>query len=205
MSFSAPPQKSARTLRRTGSYLSLTDMQAGVDPPLYGRGGPSSSMADCSAVVPYTRSLRYYKEQRERRKAPFTRSHAFVIESPRSSPPNTYSPSRITMPRGRTTSPLAPTQGMRPARASFPRSKPEPDLYRVAITTRMRMSPEGRQILNIGPRLAMSILTATRELEKIVAAERDSDRGVAMNDETPLSTSWVVVPPEDWEMIDCSA
>jgi len=84
----------------------------------------------------------------------------------------------------------------------------------------MRGTPEGQKILHMGPRLAVSIMTATRELERIVAAqaekekerdrERDRDNDVVMNDiSSPppmsLSNSWVVVPGEDWEMIDCGA
>jgi hypothetical protein len=78
----------------------------------------------------------------------------------------------------------------------------------------------------MGPRLAVSILTATRELEKIVAAQMqmgsggglggcgggDGDVDVPMADGTmsgmgaTLSKSWIVVPGgEDWEMVDCSS
>jgi hypothetical protein len=68
------------------------------------------------------------------------------------------------------------------------------------------MSPEGQKILAMGPRLALSIYTATKELEQLVAAQRDSDGDMAMSGgEHVLSTSWVVVPQEDWEMVDCSA
>jgi hypothetical protein len=85
----------------------------------------------------------------------------------------------------------------------------------------MRCSPEGQKILSMGPRLAVSILTATRELERIVAAQMinglgtmygEGDGDVAMVDGTgamgvgPLSKSWIVVPGgEDWEMVDCSS
>jgi len=73
----------------------------------------------------------------------------------------------------------------------------------------MRCSPEGQKILLMGPRLALSILTATRELEKIVAQQTlDADReDVAMSDVGggPLANSWVFVPGEDWEMVDCGA
>jgi hypothetical protein len=56
----------------------------------------------------------------------------------------------------------------------------------------------------MGPRLAVSILTATRELERIVASQMDVDTDIAVKDGA-LSRSWVVVPGEDrdWEMIDC--
>lgn len=69
----------------------------------------------------------------------------------------------------------------------------------------------------MGPRLAMSIMTATQELERIVAdqQERDKDNDVVMSDSTlvspsslampVLTASWVMVKGEDWEMIDCAA
>ncbi|OBZ72361.1 hypothetical protein A0H81_07845 [Grifola frondosa] len=208
MSFSTPtPNKASRTLRRTGSYLSLADMEAAIETPLYGHNGATS----CSRTsdIPYTRTLRYYKELRDRRRGTYARSPTIVIQTTPAPLPPSSAPvytARLTMPRPRTSSPLAPARTILPARASFPRSKPEPNLYRMAITTRMRMSPEGQKILNMGPRLAISIYTATKELEQIVAAQRDSDRDVAMsNADSPLSNSWVVVPPEDWEMVDCTA
>ncbi|PCH42300.1 hypothetical protein WOLCODRAFT_25280 [Wolfiporia cocos MD-104 SS10] len=221
MTFTAPPppQKAARTLRRTGSYLSLEAMQAAEETTLYGRAGapqPKERLTN----VPSTRSLRHYKEERERRKASL-RSTPTVIQTPSTStPPPPPVPSAspcMAAPRPRTSSPLAPKQTALPARAAFPRSKPQPDLYRMAITTRMRMSPEGRKILYMGPRLALSMYTANRELEKslfsatneleqIVAAQRETDNDVVMADtDGSLAKSWVVVPQEDWEMIDCSA
>ena len=117
----------------------------------------------------------------------------------------------------RTSSPLSPTRTTLPGRPVFPRSKPETDLYRTAIKTCMRSSPLGQKILHMGPRLAMSIMTATQELERIVAdqQERDKDNDVVMSDSTlvsptslampVLTTSWVMVKGEDWEMIDCAA
>lgn len=61
----------------------------------------------------------------------------------------------------------------------------------------------------MGPRLAISIITATRELERLVAAqgEREDDfNDVAMTDSAPVMTSsWVVVQGDDWEMLDCKA
>ncbi|CCM04987.1 uncharacterized protein FIBRA_07185 [Fibroporia radiculosa] len=219
MSFSAPlpPQKSARTLRRTGSYLSLEDMQTAVETTLYGRNGaPSSLYANPSAGAPHTRSLRHYKDERDRRKATL-RSSNTVVQMPSITVTTSHIPSRIPIPRLRTSSPLAPAPSVLPARTAFPRSKPEPDLYRVAITTRMRMSPEGRKILYMGPRLALSMLTATQELERslfsatteleqIVAAQRDADNDIVMADcDVSLGKSWVVVSSEDWEMIDRGA
>jgi len=66
----------------------------------------------------------------------------------------------------------------------------------------MRCSPEGQKILSMGPRLAVSILTATRELEQIVASAIDADNDYTMADGT-FNKSWI--GEQDWEMVDCSA
>lgn len=84
----------------------------------------------------------------------------------------------------------------------------------------MRYSSEGQKILQMGPRLALSILTATQDLERIVA-EQESREAAMMEDKPAaaemtldgesasshrrLSTSWVDMGNEDWEMVDCSA
>ncbi|KAF8813389.1 hypothetical protein BYT27DRAFT_7206776 [Phlegmacium glaucopus] len=134
--------------------------------------------------------------------------------------PSVASPITITRTH-RTSSPLSPARTVLPGRPVFPRSKPEPDLYRVAIKTHMRSSPVGQKILHMGPRLALSIIDATKELERIVAdqeRERDRDNDVVMSDSTfnlstsslaspVLTKSWVFVKNEvhDWEMLDCAA
>ena len=191
-SFSTPnPHKIQKmgSLRRTASYITLPDLQA---PPPQSESQPtaSSPSIECSATV-----SRHCKDQRSRRhKAPSTAQ--FTI-----GPPPTALPNSVAFHCPRASSPLAPSQKSLPPRASFPRSKhTEPDLYRVAITTRMRCSPEGQKILTMGPRLAVSILTATRELEHLIAAQIDRDNDVQMMDGM-LNKSWVVV--EDWDMVDC--
>lgn len=183
-----PSQFSRMSLRRTASFLSLSDYEGDEDASLQ----PGSS---CSVyqppVVPYNRTLYHYKEQRERRKAALSRSRPeFTI-----APPSTKQPAKPTLqsPKSRlphkqtvglrTSSPLSPTQKLLPPRASFPRSKPEPDLYRIAIKARMQCSPEGAKILRMGPRIAVSILAATRDLEMLVSTQEVND----------------------WEMSDCSA
>jgi hypothetical protein len=161
------------SLRRTASFLSLSDYEADED----ASSDPYSINAMSQPpVVPYTRTLYHYKEQRERRKAVLSRSRPeFTI-----APPSTKQPAKSTpKPRQpqkqmaglRTSSPLSPTQKLLPPRASFPRSKPEPDLYRIAIRARMRCSPEGAKILRMGPRMAVSILAATRDLEMLVSTQ----------------------------------
>ena len=133
--------------------------------------------------------------------------------------PSVASPITVTRTH-RTSSPLSPLRTILPGRPVFPRSKQEPDLYRVAIKTHMRSSPEGQKILHMGPRLALSIITATKDLERIVAdqeRDRDRDNDVVMSDSTfnlststlaspVLTKSWVFVKNEahDWEMLDCS-
>jgi len=104
---------------------------------------------------------------------------------------------------GRTSSPLSPVPQTLPPRQAFPRSKAEPDLYKVAIRTRMQASDEGQKILQMGSHLAVQIINATKELEGIVAAQHpDLDGDIAMGD-AQLGNSWLVVSSDDWEMVDC--
>jgi len=59
-------------------------------------------------------------------------------------------------------------------------------------------------------KLTASVVNATMELERIVAAqtqkekrEKEEKEDVVMADVPPgLTKSWVVVPGEDWEMVD---
>lgn len=184
------------SLRRTTSYLVLPDLEG---PPRFDTTTPSSS-SDCTALV-----LRHYKEQRQRRrKVQIVESPQFTVGPATSAPlPSIPPPTPPAMRLPRASSPLAPNKKLLPPRAAFPRSKHEPDLYKVAITTRMRCSPEGQKILTMGPRLAVSILTATRELERIVASQMEVDNDFSMKDGTS-GKSWVVIHGEDrdWEMID---
>lgn len=217
MSFSTPaPRKAARTgLQRTGSYLSLEDMQVSVTASLYGRGvsssSSSSSQSDRVSNGPHVRSSRH-KGERDRRKS--TQRPTTPAKTPPSLVQPTPPPASIPLPSFRHSSPLTSKSSMMSPRACFPRSKPEPDLYRVAITTRMRLSPEGRKILYMGPRLALSMYTANRELEqslqmatndleRIVASQREADGDIVMTED--VGQPWVVVPPEDWEMVDRAA
>ncbi|KAJ3829610.1 hypothetical protein EV361DRAFT_778631, partial [Lentinula raphanica] len=216
-SFSSPnprPTKAPRTsmgsLRRTESFLSLRDMQ---------KKSSSASTSTANSAAD--------RKQRERTKLKPVDYTAFVAAAqstassrsgPASSPPTPHfrcaAPVPYTPPKPaqytttyRSSSPLSPHRTTLPGRPIFPKSKTEPDLYKKAIITRMRCTPEGQRILNMGPKLAFSIMTATKELERIVAShEKDND--VAMSDNSPsLSSSWVVVPTasQDWEMVDCGA
>lgn len=211
-SFSSPqPTKAARPLSRSGSYIFLADTQERHSHP---KAGPSYHKHDTVSLEAYTRLPRQpTKEPRERRKSVSrSRSSERIIITPKTphlSSSSSAPPQPLPMPGLRTPPPLAPTPVRTPnaARAHFPRSKPEPDLYRIAITTRMRMSPDGQKILHMGPRLAFSIHNATRELEKLVASQRDAEGDVDMRDgsDSLLTSPWVAIAGDDWEMIDCSA
>jgi hypothetical protein len=200
----------SQSLRRTASYITLP----GLEPPAAEDTLQVSKSSD--DLVPYHRTLRYYKEQRERRKAMLHRktpvaslghNDQITIHIPKavSAAPRTFDLTAALSPaiRPRVSSPLAPKRTVLPPRASFPRSKPEPNLYKMAITARMQRSPTGQKILTMGPRLALAITSATKELEKMVGQQQQHD--VVMVDGTTMSTSWVVVPGEDWEMVDCGA
>lgn len=195
--FEPLPRKTSRTmLRRTESFLSLSD----YNDESHSEGGSflhmSSTPTPSSRIAPLHHARQHYKEQRERDTARLGRKRAQFTIAPTSSPSGASLPKRgahvvpkqfqPAVPHVRTTSPLAPSRKLLPPRASFPRSKPEPDLYRMALKTRMRSSPEGEKILRMGPRLAIAILSATRELERIVSAHEDDD--VMMGDETEPST-----------------
>ncbi|KXN84881.1 hypothetical protein AN958_12011 [Leucoagaricus sp. SymC.cos] len=115
----------------------------------------------------------------------------------------------------RASSPLSPNRHLLPGRPVFPRSKPEPDLYRLAIKTCMQYSPEGQKILRMGPRLALSILTATQDLERMVAEQESREATMiedlpatvetlsdCSSDKPVLSSSWVELEVEDWDMME---
>lgn len=71
----------------------------------------------------------------------------------------------------------------------------------------MRSTSEGQKVLNMGPRIAMSIVNATRELEQIVTEggmEVRTDNDIVMGDLTAVP--WVnVLRSDDGEMIHCGA
>ena len=202
MSFSvSTPIKSARTpLRRTGSFLSLADMQTAEYTPLYGRDGPAKSYTALDSLV----IGQYDARMRKRRTASPRFPSIQVSPVLKASSSHIILTSRRTAPKPRRSSPLAPVQKSLPERPSLPCTKKrEPDLYRTAIETRMRLSPLGRNILAMGPRIAMSmsVISATEALESLVAAHGDCD----MPDMPALSASWVDLSQEDWEMVEPDA
>lgn len=191
MSFSAPqpppgsckPSRAA-ALARSAAYVSLVDMQ----PKHHAKPGPySAHRHDTAPLAAYAHIPR---QPRERRKSlprgPASERVLTITPKPR--------PARAVP----APTPPPPPQPVA-ARTHFPRAKPEPDLLRIAITTRMRMSPEGQKILHMGPRLAFSIYCATKELEQIVAAQRERERDVDMD--VACEQPWACA--EDWEMVDC--
>ncbi|KIK52662.1 hypothetical protein GYMLUDRAFT_64112 [Collybiopsis luxurians FD-317 M1] len=206
------------SLRRTESFLCLSDMQNSCN-----KSHPPTATASVR---------RSSKSERDRRKSIIDFAVSTTAAKP--SPPvpcATPTPQRSTPTSSskqypncstyRSSSPLSPNPNrtVLPGRPIFPRSKQEPDLYRQAIIARMRCSPEGQRILHMGPKLALSIMSATRELERLVAAQGErEDNDVVMADATAptMSASWVVVPPavpesrrschyQDWEMVNCGA
>lgn len=195
--FDPLPRKTSRTmLRRTESFLSLSD----YNDESHSEGGSflhmTSSPSPSPRIAPLSHARLHYREQRGRDSAKLGRKRAHFTIAPAPSSSGTSILERDSsvapkspqsaVPHVRTTSPLAPTRKLLPPRAPFPRSKPEPDLYRMALKGRMRSSPEGEKILRMGPRLAIAILSATRELERIVSAHEDDD--VMMGDETEPTT-----------------
>ncbi|CDO70877.1 hypothetical protein BN946_scf184804.g9 [Trametes cinnabarina] len=194
------PTKSARTsLRRTGSYLSLADMQMAEYTPLYGHGGPVKTYTSTDSLVIGQYDCRM---RSNRRRAAPSCSSTVCLEAPKSKPKSFFT-SRRRESRLCTSSPLAPVQRTLGEHPSLPYTKKrEPDLYRTAIETRMRMSPIGRNILHMGPRVALSIISATEALELLVASHHDGEG--LRSGELALSASWVDVSQEDWEMVDHS-
>jgi hypothetical protein len=210
-SFSMPKTtKSARTLQRTASFITLSDAleddNSGSEftfPSVQ-----SATTTDCSPFVAPSRSLRAYKESRQKRHlGAFTAEPTSYTTPPQPSPTSTrklqpQSPLPHSPFRHRTSSPLAPTPKLLPPRPTFPRSRPDLDanLHRRAIVAQMRCSPEGHKILTMGARIAVSMLTATRELEAIIAAQERVERE---GRDVPMADAWTAAHPEaEWEMVD---
>lgn len=191
-------------LRRTGSFLSLSELSG-----------------SCSRLDPYI-SVHGFIENREKPFKHLNRSSSSSTNNkptPKATKPETP-PTYYHTHSPKTPSPLS---GLHQTtyetyRPSFPRSKPQPDLYKLAITAHMRSSfqthqeqialeQQRRQQLDagfrIGSPLAVSIMNATRDLEVLVAShqqQRDADGDVSMSE-----CSWITIglPGEDWEMVDC--
>lgn len=201
-SWSSASENMGSPLRRSGSFLSLSDLSG------------SSSRLD-----PYVSVLGFI-DSREKPFKHLSRSSSTSNKpTPKATKPETP-PAYYHAHSPKTPSPLS---GLHQTtyeayRPSFPRSKPQPDLYRLAITAHMRTSFQTNQNREIaleqqrrqkldagfgtGLPLAVSIINATRDLEVLVAShqqQRDADGDIPMNE-----GSWITVNPgEDWEMVDC--
>ena len=193
-------------LRRSGSFLSLSDLSG-----------------SCSRLDPYL-SVQSFIENREK---PFKHLNRSSSSSTSNKPPSskaTKSETPLTYYHAHSPKTPSPLSGLHQTtyevyRPSFPRSKPQPDLYKLAITAHMRSSFQVREItldqqrrqqldagFRMGSPLAISIMKATRDLEVLVAShqqQRDADGDIPMS-ECP-SSSWFTIslPGEDCEMVDC--
>ncbi|KAF7327396.1 hypothetical protein MKEN_00317400 [Mycena kentingensis (nom. inval.)] len=212
-SFSCPSSspRPRKRLHRTESNVDLTALASPV---------PSSPEAYATPLttppaIPYNRTLKHYKEQKDRKKgsmrlgvassSPLAPPRSCATRSPASAlfslaPATTPAPIPLTaqLPRQPPTSPLARGDGSAralllptPASACLacgPAHPPPPtartrakakvqaaDLHRRALTACMRESPEGAKILRMGARLAVEIMSATMELERLCGDDLLSD------------------------------
>jgi hypothetical protein len=204
-SFSDDRSTSSSPLRRSGSFLSLSDLSGS------------------SRLDPYV-SVHSFIDNREK---PFKHLNRSSSPGNKSAPKVTKSETPSTYYHAHSPKTPSPLSGLHQTtyetyRPSFPRSKPQPDLYKLAITAHMRSSFQIQQErefvleqqrcqqldagFRIGSPLAVSILNATRDLEVLVASQqhqRDADGDIPMADSP--SNSWISIglPGEDWEMVDC--
>lgn len=177
-----PPAKRARmSLRRTNSYLSLSDLPNQKDTTtgsLYITASKelrqTVERSIAAALLPITNPAPLRKSRSPSRSPSRTQTPPASFSLPPQTPPQPSYPS-CTQPRSR------------PRR--FPR---EPDLHRQAIQRCMRATSEGQKILNMGPRLAVGILNATRELERLLLEGELRDRSATTED----------VVMEDWEVVN---
>lgn len=191
-------------LRRSGSFLSLSELSG-----------------SCSRLDPYV-SVQGFIDNREKPFKHLNRSSSSK-PTPKATKPDP-TPMQYHPHSPKTPSPLSGLhqtsyEAYRPA---FPRSKPQPDLYKLAITAHMRSSfqvnqereialeQQRRQQLDAGFRmgspLAVSIMNATRDLEVLVAShqqQRDADGDIPMTECPSGSLLSISLPGEDWEMVDC--
>ncbi|KAK0204717.1 hypothetical protein DFS33DRAFT_1322262 [Desarmillaria ectypa] len=208
-------------LRRTHSFLSLSDLPQQQDqqqsmymPQSRGRGRARGRKMSMSPAEGDFRAC--LEASIASSLAPISRPYSGAQRSHASSPERIASNSYYSS-APRVSSPLCPSR--RPSfiftsSATRPRKgKCEPDLHRIAIQTCMRSTSEGQKILTMGPRLAMNIAHATRELERIVKErgleifDKRIEEDITMVEST--TKPWINVSGErtgdDWEMINCGA
>jgi hypothetical protein len=72
----------------------------------------------------------------------------------------------------------------------------------------MRHSSDGQKILQMGPRLAVSILSATKDLERIVAEQNNREYEMMVDSESisaESSNSWLDMRNDGLESVECGA
>ncbi|KAF9031400.1 hypothetical protein BDZ89DRAFT_1064020 [Hymenopellis radicata] len=169
------------SLRRTHSFLSLSDLP---NQQQSGTGG--------SIYITASKDLRSNIEKSIAASlAPIT-NPAPIRKSRSQSPSSSYSPPRTTYTATQSPTPT-PSPSCSHIRARPRRFPREPDLHRLAIQRCMRATSEGQKILNMGPRLAVGILTATRELERMLQEGE-------MRDSSPSTDD--IVMDNDWQVIN---
>ncbi|KAJ7900925.1 hypothetical protein B0H14DRAFT_2555736, partial [Mycena olivaceomarginata] len=190
---------SRKRLHRTETYvdLSFSVAPSAPAPPSTASTATSASGSAPASLstytVPYTRTLRYYKEQKERRCARLRRE-PLVLSPPASSSSYTSSGSTSgstsgSAPISSSTSQATTSQPTTPQPKPFAFRRPNArkgqlDLHRRAVTACMHASSAGTKILHMGARLAVGIMAATRELEAMCAPGSFDDGGDADGDES---------------------
>ncbi|KAG7451083.1 uncharacterized protein BT62DRAFT_926732 [Guyanagaster necrorhizus] len=203
-------------LRRTHSFLSLTDLPQQQQDQQQSPYLPQSRGRCCErkmSISPAGRDFRACLETSIASSlAPISHPYSGIQQSQSSSPESIPSSSYYTS-APRVSSPLRPS---RPPSFIFTSSttpprkgKCEPDLHRIAIQACMRSTSDGLKVLTMGPRLAMSIVHATRELERMVTErgleifDNRQEEDIIMTDST--AEPWINMErtSDDWEMVNC--
>lgn len=216
-------------LCRTESYICLS---TATSPSL----SVVSANGSCRPSVPYQQSLQFYAQQRHRQKPAGQNMEPITIKTrlerkfsqpaPASSRSLTRTPSLFDVTVSdaesnpppfripafcRASSPLSPQRRLLSGRPVFPKSIPDPDLYRLALMRCLQYSFQGRKFSQMGPQPAPSVLAATQDLERIVAEENtiaSEDYPMKWSEDYPMdceddfSQSWMNLQYEDWEMSD---
>ena len=100
----------------------------------------------------------------------------------------------------RASSPLSPQRRLLPGRPIFPKSTPDPDLYRLVLKKCLRHSSRGQRFLQMRPRPAPAVLAATQVSNRAVADEDNpmqEDYFMDYEDDFSMNLQY-----EDWEMLD---
>jgi len=204
------------SLRRTESYLCLATAAS-----------PSLSIVSvhgsCRSSVPYQKSLQFYEQQRLRQKPASCATQSMEpitfktrLERKYSQPAPTsirsltrtsslldvnasdVEPIPFRVPAFcRASSPLSPQRRLLPGRPIFPKSIPDPDLYRLVLKKCLPYSSRGQRFLQMRPRPAPAVLAATQVSDRIVADEDNP-----MQEDYLMDYKNMNLQCEDWEMSD---